>query len=98
MRRWSPDPSDVNAVKQLVVPKEYRAHVLSLAHDSSSAGHLGVKKTYQRVFRCFFWPQLKTDVVKYCRSCHTCQVVGKRNQPVPPAPLHPLPVLGESFE
>ena len=98
MRRWSPDSSEINVVHQVVVPKDYRPHVLSLAHDSSLAGHLGVKKTYHRVFRNFFWPGLKTGVVKYCRTCHTCQIVGKPNQPVPPAPLHPIPVLGEPFE
>ena len=98
MRRWSPDSSEVNVVHQVVVPKDYRPQVLSLAHDSSLAGHLGVKKTYHRVLRNFFWPGLKTDVVKYCRTCHTCQIVGKPNQPVPPAPLHPIPVLGEPFE
>lgn len=98
MRKWSPDSSELNVVNQVVVPKGYRLQVLSLVHDSSLAGHLGVKKTYYRVLRNFFWPGLKTDVVKYCRSCHTCQIVGKPNQPVPPAPLHPIPVLGELFE
>lgn len=98
MRRWSPDSSEMCAVNQVVVPTDYRAQILSLAHDSSLAGHLGVKKTYHRVLRNFFWPGLKTDVSKYCRTCHTCQVVGKPNQPVPPAPLHPIPVLGEPFE
>ena len=98
MRRWSPDSSEIRVVNQVVVPTDYRAQILSLAHDSSSAGHLGVKKTYHRVLRNFFWPGLKTDIVKYCRTCHTCQVVGKPNQPVPPAPLHPIPAFGEPFE
>ena len=98
MRRWSPDSSEIRVVNQVVVPTDYRAQILSLAHDSSLAGHLGVKKTYHRVLHNFFWPGLKTDIVKYCRTCHTCQVVGKPNQPVPPAPLHPIPVLGEPFE
>ncbi len=98
MRRWSPDSSAVNAVSQVVVPGEFRPQILSLAHDSSYAGHLGIKKTYDRVLRHFFWPGLKTDVTKHCRSCHTCQVVGNPNQPVRPAPLRPIPVLGEPFE
>ena len=98
MRRWSPDSSEARVVNQVVVPTAYRAQILSLAHDSTMAGHLGIKKTYHRVLRNFFWPGLKTDVTKYCRTCHTCQVVGKPNQPVPPAPLHPIPVLGEPFE
>jgi len=59
---------------------------------------LELKKNYLRVLRSFFWPGLKSDIVKYCRSCHTCQVVGKPNKPIPLAPLHPIPVLGEPFE
>lgn len=46
----------------------------------------------------FFWPRLKTDVAAYCHSCLTCQVVGKPNQVMPPAPLIPIPALGEPFE
>lgn len=65
MRMWSPDSSELSVVNQVVVPKEYRLQVLSLAHDSSLAGHLGVKKTYYRVLRNFFWPGLKTGVAKY---------------------------------
>uniref|UniRef100_A0A669F703 Gypsy retrotransposon integrase-like protein 1 n=1 Tax=Oreochromis niloticus TaxID=8128 RepID=A0A669F703_ORENI len=98
LRSWSPDSTDLHRVNQVLVPKEYRLQILSLAHDASLAGHLGVKKTYHRVLRNFFWPGLKSDVVKYCRSCHTCQVVGKPNKPIPPAPLHPIPALGEPFE
>ena len=55
MRRWSPDSSEIRVVNQVVVPTDYRAQILSLAHDSSLAGHLGVKKMYHRVLRNFFW-------------------------------------------
>ncbi|KAI2644852.1 Retrovirus-related Pol polyprotein from transposon 17.6 [Labeo rohita] len=36
--------------------------------------------------------------MKYCRSCHTCQTVGKPNQSIPPAPLCPIPAIGEPFD
>lgn len=98
MRRCSPDSSQIRVVNQVVVPTDYRAQILSLAHDSTLAGHLGIKKTCHCVLRNFFWPGLKTDVTEYCRTSHTCQVVGKPNQPVPLAPLHPIPVVGEPFE
>ncbi len=35
---------------------------------------------------------------QYCLSCHSCQVAGKPNQVVSPAPLKPVPVLNEPFE
>ncbi len=80
------------------MPAEYRSHVPSLAHEHVMAGHLGVTKTYNRVLRHFFWPRLKTDVATYFRSCPTCQVIGKPNQVIPPAPLVPIPALGDPFE
>uniref|UniRef100_A0A669CBL6 Gypsy retrotransposon integrase-like protein 1 n=1 Tax=Oreochromis niloticus TaxID=8128 RepID=A0A669CBL6_ORENI len=98
MRRWSSDQSGTSSVTQVVVPSQHRDQVLSLAHDAGMAGHLGVNKTYYRVLRNFFWPGLKKHVAAYCRSCATCQLVGKPNKPIPPAPLSPIPVMSEPFE
>ncbi len=36
--------------------------------------------------------------VPFCRSCHVCQVAGKSKTMIPPAPLHPIPVMGEPHE
>uniref|UniRef100_A0A3B3R2R2 Gypsy retrotransposon integrase-like protein 1 n=1 Tax=Paramormyrops kingsleyae TaxID=1676925 RepID=A0A3B3R2R2_9TELE len=46
----------------------------------------------------FFWPCVKRDVSVYIKSCHTCQLVGKPNQAVKPAPLHPIAAIHEPFE
>lgn len=94
MRRWKKD----DTFCQVVVPSAYRAQTLKLAHDHVLSSHLGIRKTYERVLRYFFWPGMKSDVSAYCRSCHVCQLTGKPNQTIPPAPLHPIPVLGEPFE
>lgn len=99
VRQWMPGSGlESEAVYQIVVPQKFRSQVLSLAHDHSLAGHLGIRKTYRRILRYFYWPGLKSDVGKFCRSCHVCQVTGKPNQVIPAAPLHPIPVLGEPFE
>ena len=45
----------------------------------------------------FYWPGLKTDVIEYCRNCHTCQIVGKPNQNISAAPPQPIPAVGEPF-
>lgn len=99
LRRWANElDEDWNATYQVVVPSSYRSQVLSLAHDDPWAGHMGVTKTYHKVLKHFFWPGLKKDVVTYCRTCHICQIAGKPNQVIPPAPLKPIPVMGEPFE
>ena len=81
-------------VHQVVVTKMHRLH---LAHASTMAGHLGINKTYQKVLNHFYWPGLKKDVTQFCESCHVCQMVGKPNQPIPLAPLQPIPVCGDPF-
>ncbi len=50
----------------------------------------GINTSYNRVLRIFFWPGLKADISRYCKTCHTCQVVGKPNQVVPPFVLFRL--------
>ena len=101
MRKWrratAPSDEEWQVSHQIVVPKCLRNDVLSLAHSSPLAGHLGVNKTYRKVLSHFYWPGLKGDVVKYCRSCHTCQVVGKPNQKPNSAPLKPILAIEEPF-
>ena len=101
MRKWSPTACDNNekgeTVYQIVVPTVHRRDVLELAHDLPVSGHLGVRKTYNRVLQHFFWPGLKRDVAKWCKECHTCQLGGKPNQNILQAPLHPIPAFDEPF-
>jgi hypothetical protein len=83
MRKWTPHdalPSEEwRQVHQIVVPKIYRQEIMELAHDTPLAGHLGVRKTCQKVLQHLYWPRLKSDVAQCCRSCHICQVVGNPN-------------------
>lgn len=77
-----------------MVPAKLRESVLKLAHDS--AGHWGVRKTYDRVLRHFFWPRLKRDVASYVM--YVCQLTGKPNRHITPAELFPVPAVGQPFE
>jgi hypothetical protein len=62
------------------------------------AGHMGVRKTYDCILRYFFWPRLKWDVSQFIKTCDTCQRTSKQNQVVKPAPLYPIPAIGQPFE
>ncbi len=84
-------------ITQIVLPERFRKEVLSLAHEVSMAGHLGIRKTQEKVRRHFYWLKMHKDVVSYCRSCHACQIAGKPNLTIPVAPLCPLPVMEEPF-
>ena len=80
-----------------MVPKIYRSEIVSLALETPMSGHLGVNKTYHKILNHFCWPGLKAYVSNYCRSCHTCQVVGEPNQAKPKAELQPIPAFDEPF-
>ena len=101
MRKWRPPEVPAShewkVMYQVVLPRVYRSNVLNLAHETPMAGNLGVNKTYRKILNRFYWPGLRKDVKNYCRTCHTCQLVGKPNQKPPPAPLKPIPVTNEPF-
>ena len=101
MRKWRPPDvpaEDEWAVKyQIVVPKSHRQEILSLAHETPLAGHMGINKTYEKILNYFYWPNVRKDVAEFCRSCHACQMVGKPNQTIPKAPLKPIPAVEEPF-
>ena len=101
MRKWR--PPDVEAshewkiIYQIVIPPAYRHDILSLAHETPLAGHLGINKTYYKVLNHFYWPGLRGDTKRFCKTCHTCQLVGKPNGKPPIAPLKPIPVMEKPF-
>ena len=47
--------------------------VTAIGHDAILGGHLGVKKTTDKVISDFFWPGFGGDVKRYCRSCNICE-------------------------
>ena len=57
MRKWRPPDAPASdewqVVHQIVVPKVYHREVISIAHDSPMAGHLGVRKTHDRILNHF---------------------------------------------
>ena len=68
-----------------------------MAHDYLFGGHLGVKKTEDRIQTNFFWPGLHEDVTSFCRSCDVCQKTVARGS-MPRAPLGEMPLIDQSFK
>ncbi|MCG7868952.1 MAG: DDE-type integrase/transposase/recombinase [Candidatus Thiodiazotropha taylori] len=74
---------------QLVVPLSLRKQVLHQTHDSLLSGHLGCKKTKQKILQKFYWYALKEDVNLHICRCDTCQA-DKKPLKVPRASLGSL--------
>ena len=79
------------------MPVKFRPLVLETAHDKL-AGHAGVQKTYDRMLRYFHWPRVKHNVASFVKTCKTCQLTGKPNVTLKPAPLRPIPTVSQPFE
>uniref|UniRef100_A0A1Y1NGJ5 RNA-directed DNA polymerase n=1 Tax=Photinus pyralis TaxID=7054 RepID=A0A1Y1NGJ5_PHOPY len=64
------DPSDC---WKLVLPRELRKEAIHSCHDVPLSGHLGIYKTFSRVSRFYYWPSMRNDIIRYIKSCKTCQ-------------------------
>ena len=83
--------------QQVCVPEILRPTVLKLAHDSPMAGHMGTKRTRERLWSEFYWPGMCGDIQRYCRSCDQCQKVFPKGR-VHKVPLEKLPLVSLPFE
>ena len=63
--------------------------VISLYHDSPTAGHPGISNMVWAIARDFWWPAMKKDVTEYIKGCTRCQA-GKNQPNKPKPPLFPL--------
>ena len=63
--------------------------VISLFHDSTTAGHPGIAKTLAMVSRFYWWPGIKDFVTEYVKGCHICQMTKTNTHPTRPA-LSPI--------
>jgi len=80
-------------VSQLVLPPNA---AMKIVHNSSTAGHPGVFRTFQRLKDFYWFPNSLSFCRKYVQSCPTCQrrkaVLRGR------APLAATPLATQSFE
>ena len=82
---------------QLIVPKFYRFDIMRLVHEGILAGHMGIKRTLNRILSEFYWPGIVSDVKKFCQSCDICQRTIKKGA-VMKAPLQQLPIIDEPMK
>src|SRR5256884_4588848 len=70
----------------------FREELISSTHNL--VGHLGYKKTYNRLAEMFFWPNMTTDVQEYIKTCDSCQR-NKESTQLPTGFLHQpdMPVM-----
>ena len=83
--------------RQVVLPESLRKYVMSIVHDTITGGHLGIRKTREKITSNFYWPGIDGDVARYCHSCNVCQKTVS-NETVPKVPLQSVPVVDVPFK
>jgi transposase InsO family protein len=71
---------------QICIPNQLRSDVLKQSHDVPAAGHLGFKKSYQRLRSRYFWLTMHKDLTEHIKFCPECVM----NKPPPRNPREPL--------
>lgn len=65
---------------------EMRTEILHHMHDAVLSGHLGVKRTKERVSQRYYWYNLKQDIKWYIKRCDVCAV----DKPTAKTPIAPM--------
>jgi transposase InsO family protein len=77
-----------------VEDNDLRKGVISLYHDSTTAGHPGITKTLWSISRDFWWPNMKDTITNYIKGCALCQ--SRKNNPTNPKPP-PFPIPSDTY-
>jgi transposase InsO family protein/ribosomal protein L21E len=68
-----------------------RNQLMQALHSSAVGGHSGMRASYHRIKKLFYWPGLKRDVEQWVAQCVVCQR-SKHEHCHYPGLLDPLPV------
>lgn len=83
--------------RQVCVPQALRQEVMRIAHDTPMGGHLGAKKTRERIWAEFYWPGMCCEIRRYCQSCDRCQRITPRGR-TSKVPLVKMPLVDLPFD
>jgi len=82
---------------RIIVPTKLKARVLRSFHDTPTNGHQGIDKTFEKIKRFYWWPNMKEDIRNYILSCEICcKCKTRRHKPY--GLLQPLPVPNKPWE
>ena len=77
---------------KVIPPLVYRKKLFDEVHSGKFAGHLRDAKMHSLLSKHYWWPGMRKDICRWCKSCLTCATrhVGRVIRP----PLVPIPVSG----
>ena len=76
----------------MIPPLVYRKKLFDEVHSGKFAGHLRDAKMHSLLSKHYWWPGMRKDICRWCKSCLTCAT--RHVGPVIRPPLVPIPVSG----
>jgi transposase InsO family protein len=76
--------------KMFIPSTELQIEILKHRHDGKAAGHFGIRKTIELVERDFWWPNLRSFVAEYVKTCDCIRSKASRHKAL--GTLQPLPI------
>ena len=77
---------------RLISPESDRESLFHEVHSGIFGAHLKDAKVHGELSKHYWWPKMRADICKWCRSCLVC-VTRQAGRVVQP-PLTPIPVYG----
>lgn len=72
----------VNQHNKIYVPCRLRKAILYYYHYSKIGNHQGITRTFNRIRKQFYWPELRRSIEKYSNDCIIC-IRRRKNKNVP---------------
>lgn len=60
-------------VKLIYLPSSMIKSILDIYHSSPLSGHFGIQRTYYKLKSRYWWPNMKSFIIRYVRECLPCQ-------------------------
>jgi len=70
---------------RIYLPSSLKFEVMHIFHSDVLAGHLGVRKTFNRLESRVYWRNIRRDVADFVKRCIECQMTKKHKIPLAPA-------------
>ena len=79
--------------RRLVVPMNFKPTIIKECHDKS--GHPGIQKSQQQICANYWWLKMRSDIKRFVRSCHACQLVERDSLQTTSPPIGEAPKIAE---
>ena len=60
-------------LKRIIIPQQLQNEIIKSFHDAPTSGHLATEKTFWKISKDFWFPDMYNKIEKYCKNCTICE-------------------------